>query len=233
MWSIPYFSETATMTTNNSITHPLFSKVRLHAAAAYNGPHSITIRAKDRSFYGWPTLVLELRSAKADRVESRTIYANLFDHTQEFAILRATFWDGVSSRKNFKEYPEFREHPEKFPVVLPARFVKISTRRLRSWLFEINGMSVKVSGVNAIDSKVDVVRKIRVEQDYVACVFEKVWQAEDRNHAILNNKWRKIWTGFSRALKTAPIIDKFTENFGLAVPVFWYDFDNFQPDLLD
>jgi hypothetical protein len=202
-----------------------FSNVRIQAEAIWRGPKNLVIRdPASEPFYGWPHLCLEAKMSGTDRVEARSIYANLFDVSQPFAILRAVYWDGVSTRT------AFRKSIKSFTLKLPARFVKIPIRKLKIWLSEFDGVNVALSGIDESNDDVEIIRRLRIEYDYMSCVFEKVWQIQDKNHSILNQKWQKLWTQTTKALVIEPLVTNFDEDFWFVLPKVKYDYKTYKPE---
>ena len=79
-----------------------FSTVRLGAMNSWECPKYISWKDRDESYFGMLTLLLQRTAADADLIDTRSVYANLFDDSQDFAVLRATYWDGVKTRKIVK-----------------------------------------------------------------------------------------------------------------------------------
>jgi hypothetical protein len=201
-----------------------FAAIRVEACAIWRGPKNIEVSDSEGvSFYGWPTLSLEVTTGQTDRVESRTMYANLFDDLQHFAILRAVNWDGRLIKKTVVE------QGENFKLMLPARFVKIPVEWARTWLSEFDGMNVAINEVLSDDNTVDI-RRLRIEQDYKTCVFEKIWQTHNSSYAPLNQKWDGVWRQMTGALTNEPLVTDFDEDFWFVNPEIVYDLQTYQPD---
>ena len=209
----------------NQLLHStsVYATIRKQAHAILRGPRSIEAPNLDSEpFYGWPVLSLELRTADADRVESRIIYANPLDATQHVAILRAVYWDGVLAKKVVKN------QGDKFQQILPARFVKISAAQVKAWLSKFTGISI-VNEDLAADETADI-RRLRIEQDYLSWVLEVVWESKDQNHALLNQKWDEAWLETTQVLKTEPPLTSFYEHFWFTYSEIQYSHQEYQPD---
>jgi len=203
--------------------HPIppFLATRVDAVAICTGPASITARLQEQIFWGWPILKLEITAADADLVESRTVYADLVDDSQRVAVLRAVHWDGKSAKRAIST-------GQPFELALPARFTVLPVVRLRTWLSEFEGVSVSLHILLERDPAIDI-RKLRIELDYKTWIFEKVWQLADSNHAILNQKWNKMWNEMTDILISQPALDDFYEDFWFVNPEVRYDVESYQP----
>lgn len=212
------------MGTDKSPTEPgaLYGSVRAQASAIYTGPKSVEAVLNDQRFWGWPILSLEVRAAQIDSIESRSVYANLVNESQHVAILRAVYWDGQSAKKAIYD-------GRPFTMVLPARFVIMPLKRLDLWLAEFADIVVSVSTKSEKDETVDI-RKLRIELDYIASIFEKVWQVRDSAHAVLNKKWSGVWDQMTEQLKNGPALSDLSENFRFVIPEVRYEFNTFHPD---
>jgi hypothetical protein len=51
------------------------------------------------------------------------------------------------------------------------------------------------------------IRQVRVEWEYTSCVFEKVWQSPDPQHAPLVAAWSHVWADMGEALDALPQLD--------------------------
>ncbi len=203
---------------------PPFIDLRVQAVAILNGPRDITIPAKKGDkFYGWPMLTLELKSAQGDYIECRSVYANLFNKSQKSAILRATSWDGNSARADF-----YRD-PNRFKLQLPARFVEIPIRRLRSWLACFDGIQIELKNIHEVNEE-ESIRRLRIERDYKSQTFEKMWQLRNSDNTELRSAWDNVWFQMTKSLLTAPRVENLAEGFWFVMPEIRYDFQKFTPD---
>lgn len=204
-----------------------FSAARMRAHFVVRGPQSILWESDIEDvppYYGWSVLLLKnARSAPEDYIETRSVYANLFDDTQHFAVLRAVSWNGQATRKLV------REQGQNFELVLPARFVKLPVEQLKAWLNEFDGLSIILSGDCTVDDSINV-RKLRIKQDLTTCIFERTWQGQNANYTELNNRWAQIWAQMTKVLLTNSTITSIDEDFWLIDPNVTYDFLNYQPD---
>jgi hypothetical protein len=180
-------------------------------------------------FWGWPVLSLETITATLPaRIESRSVYANLTDDTQPFAVLRAVYWNWDIAKKMIEE----QQKEDIIRPTIPARFVKLQMIQLGEWLSVFNNISVTIDGSCVDDDEVPI-RKLRIEQDYTSCIFEKVWQTQDVNHNPLNQKWDQVWQQMTEALKNGSHIFRLKEDYRLLKFEFNYDFEVYQPDQFD
>lgn len=199
----------------------------MQAQVILRGPENITWHSElkdEPSFYGWPVLSFETVTATLPaQVESRSIYAHLYDKTQPFAILRAVFLDWKSTRE------AFREQGENFQLTLPARFIKLPIDRLNTWLSSFSNLKTSIDELCPYDSEVPI-RKLRIERDYTACIFEKVWQNEDEDHAILNEKWDQVWEQMTETLAIEATMDYLREDFWLNQVEARYNYQAYKPN---
>lgn len=198
------------------------SSIRKDALIMYRGPHSISFAVDEEKFWGWATLTLEVQTAKLDVIESRSVYANLFDEGQTLTVLRAAYWDGPSARQKLR-----KEH--QYDILLPARFVQLKAERLRLWLSDLNGLNIQLHTAYEADGNTEI-RKLRIELDYVTWVFERVWQLTDSGYALLNQRWNHVWNQMTQALMNEPVIQNFEEHFLFPVPKVRYNFSTYQPE---
>lgn len=203
-----------------------FGTVRVRALAILHGPADITLQQSSaEGFYGWPLLNLEAQEGRKDRIESRIVYANLFDEEQATAVLRSVFWDGEAARTVYRQ----REQP--FRLSLPARFVLVSVQQAREWLSQFDNASTVINDAIGEEDTV-IIRRLRIERDYKSTVFEKVWQAQDKSHETLNQRWDQVWSYMTESLQTGPLISDADEDFWLARPWGRYDMKGWQPEQL-
>jgi hypothetical protein len=134
-------------------------------------------------------------------------------------------WDGETTKKTIKE-----DNSKNFELIMSARFILIPVKKLKDWLLEFDNLNILITESSG-DKKAKI-RKLRIEANYNSSVFEKIWQAEDKNHQILNQKWDNVWLLMSEALSIEPVFSNFNEDFWLFNPIFRYNFQNYQPDKL-
>lgn len=200
-----------------------FSTVRLLAWKVWEGPEYISWQEDLEPHGGWPVLSLEITAADKDQIDSRIIYADLFDETQNSAILRAVYWDGVSARK------AVRTEGEDFIPIIPAKLVHFDVQELEAWLTELNGIEILIPGKCERVSTEDI-KKLRTSVDYKSCTFELVWQSNEERLDVLNNKWKSIWQKMSEALKRGADVVEFNEDYWFAETRSRYDFNVYDID---
>lgn len=206
-----------------------YASLRVKANAIWRGPEDITIPdLGGDTFYGWSTLSLELRPKWEDRLESRIVYANIYDVKQKTVILRAVYWDRVAARKAIAK----PEQGESYNLMLPARFVKVPAEVFKGWLSDFDNVNVVINTPKKEDKKAGI-RRLRIERDYAASIFEKVWQTENKKHSLLNQKWDSIWKQMSNILSQEPFVVNLDEDFWFVNPQVKYNFRTYQPDLLE
>ncbi len=201
-----------------------FGTIRVNARAIWRGPLNLVVRnLNGEKFYGWPTLLLEIKLPQRDYVESRAVYANLYDKSQKSAILRAVAWDGATVRRTL------REHPRDFRLALPARFVAIPVRRLAKWLDEFENLTIQVSHFES--DELTNIKRLRIERDYTSQIFEKVWQTRNPEHNFLNASWGHVWMQMTKVLASAASVNVPDEDFWFVNPEIRYDLENYQSDV--
>lgn len=208
----------------SNVNRTPFATLSLQASSILRGPSYINIPNLDNeTFYGWSVLCLEIRPRKDYRIESRIVYANLLDTTQNFGILRAVSWEGEEAKKIVKE------RKEKLNLTLPARFVKIPIEKLEKWLSELDNLQIHINEPfrDNYDGKI---LKLRLEVDYLSCIFEKVWQTADVKKDLLSQKWDFIWSDMTESLINSVTVAKPIENIQLTNFEFEYDFPSYQPN---
>ena len=206
--------------------HSPYSLMRIQEEAIYRGPKSIVIpipNSKGHSFYGWPILSLEANKLREGNVESRSIYANLLDKTQSFAILRSVIWNRRSTKEAIKE------HGGKHLPSLPARFIKIPAIKLEAWLLELDRLKTSLPGKIEDDDGTSLIRRLRIEIDYTGNIYERVWQGQNKSFAKLNRKWDGVWLQMTKCLTLEPSIsDLLEEDFWFVKPRVRYNFRDFK-----
>lgn len=200
-------------------------KIGMKVQATLQGPQTITWPEVENrsSFYGWSTLYLQVISPTLpSQTEVRSIYANLTDGSQEFVVLRAVYWDWKKERR------KIREQKENYELVFPARFVKLPNEKLNTWLSTFTGRAMVDEP--CLDNNGVPIRGLRIERDYTACKFEKVWQGSRQHHIKLNQQWDQVWLEMTEALQTMPTVAHLREDFWLTQLDVNYDFETYQPE---
>jgi hypothetical protein len=201
----------------------IFSTIRVQAITILQGPRGIESSEGEDKFYGWPILSLERSiSAPTDYIELRSVYANPYDTTQQIAILRAVSWNGESVRKLV------RKQGHEFKLVIPVRFIKLPIEELKSWLSEFDGTRLTIN----IDYPGNIanIKKLRIEQDYTSCIFEKVWQVQPVSRSKLDQSWNRVWIQMTEKLIGEPPVNDLDEDFWFKNADVMYDFQGYQPD---
>ncbi len=199
-------------------------RARKQALAILDGPRSISRPAlAGESFWGWPTLTLQVRSAAiSPRIEVRSVYANLVNTVQQVAVLRAVSFDAGPLAKAVQS-PDFR-------LALPARFVQVGADELRGWLGRFDDVTVRVQEGWEDDGEHGVLRRLRIERDYVAAVFEKIWLAREGDKTLLDQRWEEVWELMTAVLKSSPTVSAPEEDFSKRDPhPVVYDLDAYRP----
>lgn len=184
-------------------------------------------------FFGWPVLSLERRNGKrekgpegvADRIETRAVYANLDNEYQSVGVVKAVYWDGEREKIN---YWMARRAGEQYTLSpLPARFVHIPVGDLRGWLTLFDGISVPIL-YSADDDYGVPIRRLRIERNQVVAVLEVIWKSDEDPYSRLNAVWTTVWDALTSALKVAPVVSAFEENYGAVGSEIDYDFDAYE-----
>jgi hypothetical protein len=222
----PIITETTNFSVHKSSAFEHFGHIGMQAQVILHGPKDITWDDGEKGgppFYGWSILSLRITNANLpSQFESRSVYANLYDKSQQFGVLRATSWDWKGTRE------AFREQGANFKLIMPARFVKLPIEQLNKWLLAFKDLKTTVDERCPVNSEVPI-RGLRIERDYKACLFEKVWQNQSVKYAKLNEKWNQIWHQMTEALEVGPFIDHLNEDFWLNQLEVKYDFQAYQP----
>jgi len=195
----------------------LISKAAERAASIVRGPDNIT-QGSDTShtFYGWKALALELRPTIHACVESRTIYANILDATQEVAILRAVTWDRIGIRR------AILTQGVDYELVLPARFVTIPMQHVTGWLALFQAIAVPLAYSDEKSAKTPL-RRLRIEWDYLYDVAERSWRSQGASFSLLNAHWDAVWRETTELLADAPESVGVREGFSDTVSEIIYD----------
>jgi hypothetical protein len=200
----------------------LVSTIRAHISRVYLGPMSVSFEWRNQPFWGWPVLSLGIRRLPEDWLESRTVYANPFDKTQRWALLRAITWDRIMTR-------QIIESEQEHALRVPAKFVVVSQRHLDSWLQEFDGVNILVRTAAGLDYLGEV-RRIRIELNYATSIFEKLWQTDDAEYTKLNMRWSGVWQNMTNVLRRKSAYMDFSENFRDSASNVEYAFDEYRPD---
>lgn len=185
------------------------------ALRVWEGAPSIEVRQLgDDLFYGWSVLALAARFNWPLRIESRIVYANLFDQEQHTAFLRAVSWDyGIAHQA----ISELRENA---PLAVPVRFVEVPLPQLREWLTTFKDLTITAEQTVVHDATLPI-RRLRVEWEYTSCVLEKIWQEQGPQHEALLTAWSQVWAAMSNTLRTFPQLE---------TSMVDEDFSSVQPD---
>ncbi len=183
--------------------------------------------AKDYEFYGWRTLGLDVRvdhKGSRPEFEARIVYANLYDETQENAILRAVYWN------NDAERARLAEEGMNYRLGVPARFVWVPHSVLNSWIETLHGVNTDVATKPGVDPFLPI-RRLLVKADYKTSVFEKVWEYQESNTSALDLAWKEIWNKMGDALSNGtPLTSRLEEAFEPSLPHPFYDLESYQPN---
>lgn len=199
-----------------------YGNLRTKAKFIWRGPRSIDIYQNNSTiFYGWSTLALELMG-KGDNIECRTLYANMFDESQDFAILRTVVWN----RSAIKEM--IKDQPNNFELVLPAKFVIIPVNQLEKWLKSFNGIRTSIQP-HIYKTTTNTTRRLKIERDYKSAIFEKTWEQRSNKYNRLNEKWEVVWNEMTQFLEREPIFLDFFEKFWPVIPNPHYNFNDYHP----
>lgn len=178
----------------------MFGKIRTQAFNVFRGPQSIVlINPQDNStaFYGWAILALQISPHFLDKVESFIVYANPYDESQEFVVLRYLFWDGVAARKEFSTNSNF-------PLKFPAKFVKIPLAKLQAWFGRFKTLAVPISAENS--DSLGFIRRLNLSWEYKSQVFEKIWQPS-HEYVELTVNWNAVWAEMVATLAAGELLD--------------------------
>jgi hypothetical protein len=189
-------------------------EMRGHALRLWKGAHWLEAPNLDGDlFYGWSVLSLTVRFDYPLRLESRIVYAHLFDKDQPGAILRAVSWDTGAAHDAISQLRASA------PLIVPARFVRLTADQLRQWLAPFRNLIVTAEQTVVQDTSLPI-RGVRIEWEYTSCVLEKVWQEQGPQHDALMAAWTTIWASMGEALRTQPSLEPagFEEDFEEVVP---------------
>lgn len=181
--------------------HQRNKEMRGSALRFWEGAPSIDVRQQDGDlFYGWRALSLAGRYNWPLRIESRIVYANLFDPVQSIAVLRAVSWDyGIA-------HQAISELRESAPLVVPVRFVEVPVPHVREWLAKFKDLTVTAEQTEVHDETVPI-RRLRIEWEYTSCVLEKIWQEQGPQHEPLLTAWSQVWEAMGNSLRTSPQLE--------------------------
>lgn len=189
-------------------------EMRDHAFRLWEGAPSVGMDNPDgERFYGWSVLSLAARFDYPFRLESRIVYAHLFDEEQKVAILRAVSWDSSVAHRAISE---LRQNAR---LVIPVRFVRLPEDQLREWLAVFKDMMVTAEQTEVQDRTLPI-RRVRIEWEYTSCVLEKIWQEQGPQHAALVAAWTSVWQRMGEALGTHPPLEPtaIEEHFDVTAP---------------
>lgn len=177
-----------------------YGEMRDQAFPIWKGPGSLQAPALDgTSFYGWSVLSLAARFDYPVLLESRIVYAHLFDSEQQSAVLRAVAWDDRAAHR------AILDQGQAAPLNMPVRFVRLPLSLLQHWLAAFKDLAITANQAVVEDTAVPI-RRLRIEWEYTSCAIEKVWKGEAPEHAELLKVWTHVWQEMGEALGTAPQI---------------------------
>lgn len=208
--TIPVSMRDRILTTPSRSQH---GSVRAAAFRTLRGPRTLGVaEANGHAIGGWGVLRLRLQFGTVGaRAEQRTVYADFTDLAEEAAVLRAVTLDV--------------ERLSESGTVLPARFVKMPSVEMRRWMHQFGPIETEV-GVCGQASSGEEIRNLRLEPDYLACLFEKAWRPGGKiTH--LDVAWEHVWADMSSLLETGARLDQVSERFeGIAKAT--YDLERYR-----
>jgi hypothetical protein len=196
---------------------------------AWRGPDSVSVPginplADDAWFVGHRILHLALRrdepTTAAERLlASRSVYARLYDDSQEIAVLRAMSWSRIGQREDFKI------KGPRSPLAFPVRYTSLPLETAHSWLTRFEGLSATID-MPHLDESADpsLIRTLRLEPETVTCSFEKTWLVHDQLVSELDQPWIEVWNEMTELLADSTLPESIEENYRSAAPkVAGYD----------
>ncbi len=84
---------------------------------------------------------------------------------------------------------------------MAARFVEFPMAMAEKWVATFDGRSVGVQRAFDPDA---AIHTLRIEWDFVASVFEVVWQGGELEHSELAQAWHTVWKEMGKTLGSAP-----------------------------
>lgn len=198
-----------------------FAALRSQALNICRGPERIVTE----NFDGWQLMSLEVKTGRIDRIESRSVYANLNNESQHIGFLRAAYWDGVTIRQ------EFQKQRQDYKLLLPLRVVELPTEQVKRWLAAFDTVNVPIKEPESTYDKLDI-KRLRIDQGWVYQVFEMIWQNQSIQYNELNQKWTQVWTQMTEKLQVSPSIIDFLEMLPHTSLDFKYDLQNYDPNKL-
>lgn len=176
-------------------------EMRSLAIRLWEGAPSIEVRQQEGDrFFGWSVLALAGRLNWPLRLESRIVYANLFDSEQHIAILRAVSWDYAVAHQAISELRDDA------PLLVPVRFVHVPLAHVREWLAPFKDLTLTAEQTEVQDTTLPI-RRLRIEWEYTSCVLEKIWQQQGPQHEALLTAWSQVWIAMGNALRTSPQVE--------------------------
>lgn len=205
-----------------------YGEMREQVFPLWRGPGSITVRdLGGEPFYGWRVLLFAARLDWPLRIESRAVYAHLFDDTQKTAVLRAMSWDGSPARRSVEE------QGQQAKLIVPVQFIQLPIERIHNWLSAFKDMSIVAEQTLTDDATIPI-RTLRVEWEYTSCVVETVWRSQNARHAALQGAWQRVWEEMTHMLHTAPALPPAAgveEDFEIVpAETSAYDLQTYRPD---
>lgn len=199
---------------------PRYGEMRGQALSIWRGPGALQTPAQDgTNDYGWSVLNLAALFDDPLLLESRIVYAHLFDTEQQSAVLRAVAWDDRVAIRALRALRALRDQGQTAPLTMPVRFVRLPLAQLEQWLAAFKDLAITADQTVVEDTTLPI-RRLRIEWEYTSCVIEKVWKGEAPEHAELLKVWTAVWQEMGEALRSAsPLpLDEVTELFDTEQP---------------
>jgi len=180
------------------------TQMRVDAEIAFNGPSSLGWGHESERYWGSLVLQLGKRQYRADYNETISVYANLFNNSQQFGVVRLVTWHGQNARK------QFRSNPQAFQLTLNAKFVEVPKEWVVEWVNRFPSISTIIG-----DHRRDIdpeIRRLKLVLYNVSASFEKAW-INWSQHDPLNEAWEETWGKIMSVSTAMPNLDNFSEYF--------------------
>ncbi len=112
--------------------------------------------------------------------------------------------------------------PDTVKLTMPTRFVVLPIEQAREWMSRFAQQVAYIDDTLAEFSADVQTRSLRIEREYLSCIFEKVWERQDERNLLLQRTWDAVWLDMGRALREAPVLDRPVKE----------DFRTEEPDIL-